>query len=105
VQLRPSEERQPADAPAMRTDGAFGLGARDLMRWIMSVSYMIGGVAHLALAANFCKLCQIGCLFVEWWSDCEIAGSVALASTPLRRLAGKSLRSTRSASFPQTSNT
>jgi uncharacterized membrane protein len=53
----------------------------------MSVFYMIGGVAHLASADKFLQIVP------DWVSFprvvvCEIASSVALASTPLRRLAG-----------------
>jgi uncharacterized membrane protein len=62
------------------------------MRWIMASFYLLAGIAHLTLTDKFL-------LIVPDWVPsprtvvlvtgvCEIAGSIALLSTRLRRLAG-----------------
>jgi uncharacterized membrane protein len=67
-------------------------GARFVMRWIMTAFYLAAGIAHLAVTDKFL-------LIVPDWVPlpravvlvtgiCEIAGSIALMSPQLRRLAG-----------------
>jgi uncharacterized membrane protein len=67
-------------------------GARFVMRWIMTAFYLAAGIAHLTLTDKFL-------LIVPDWVPlprevvlatgiCEIAGSIALTSPRLRRLAG-----------------
>jgi uncharacterized membrane protein len=66
--------------------------ARRVMRWIMAGFYTLAGIAHLTLTDIFLQI-------VPGWVPapravvlvtgiCEIAGSMALLSTRLRRLAG-----------------
>jgi uncharacterized membrane protein len=62
------------------------------MRWIMAGFYTLAGIAHLALTDKFLPIVP------DWVPSpravvlatgiCEIAGSIALLSTRLRRLAG-----------------
>jgi uncharacterized membrane protein len=77
---------------------------RAVMRWIMSAFYLAAGIAHLALTDKFL-------LIVPDWVPlpravvlatgiCEIAGSVALMSPRLRRLAGIMLALYAVAVFP-----
>jgi uncharacterized membrane protein len=68
------------------------LGARRVMRWIMAGFYTLAGVAHLTLTDKFLPIVPDWVPFphavVLATGICEIAGSIALLSTRLRRLAG-----------------
>jgi uncharacterized membrane protein len=83
--------RENSGSRNLHDDGRIGR-ARLVMRWIMTTFYALAGVAHLTLTDKFL-------LIVPDWVPspravvlltglCEIAGSIALASTRLRRLAG-----------------
>ena len=62
------------------------------MRWIMAGFYTLAGVAHLTLTDKFLPIVPDWVPFphavVLATGLCEIAGSIALLSTRLRRLAG-----------------
>jgi uncharacterized membrane protein len=62
------------------------------MRWIMAGFYTLAGIAHLALTDKFLPIVPDWVPFpravVLATGICEIAGSIALLSTRLRRLAG-----------------
>jgi uncharacterized membrane protein len=79
-------------ASGARYLGARCLGARDVMRWIMAVFYLAAGIAHLTLTGKFLLIVPDWVPFpravVLSTGICEIAGSIALVSTRLRRLAG-----------------
>lgn len=66
-------------------------GARLVMRWIMTAFYMLAGIAHLTLTEKFVLIVPDWVPFahavVLLTGICEIAGSVALAGTRLRRAA------------------
>ena len=66
--------------------------ARHVMRWIMAGFYMLAGIAHLTLTDKFLLIVPDWVPFpravVLATGVCEIAGSIALLSTRLRRLAG-----------------
>jgi uncharacterized membrane protein len=69
--------------------------ARAVMRWIMASFYMLAGIAHLTLTDKFLLIVPDWVPFpravVLATGVCEIAGSIALLSTRLRRLAGAML--------------
>ena len=68
---------------------------RAIMRWILAAFFIAGGVAHLAVPAEFLKITP------DWVSFaprvifvtglCEIAGVLALVTKPLRTSAGIAL--------------
>jgi uncharacterized membrane protein len=66
--------------------------ARLVMRWIMATFYLLAGIAHLTLTDKFLLIVPDWVPFpravVLVTGLCEIAGSVALAGTRRRRLAG-----------------
>jgi uncharacterized membrane protein len=66
--------------------------AREIMRWIMATFYALAGIAHLALTDKFLLIVPDWVPFprtvVLVTGICEIAGSIALAGTRLRRPAG-----------------
>ena len=66
--------------------------ARLVMRWIMVTFYALAGIAHLTLTDKFLLIVPDWVPFpgavVLLTGLCEIAGSIALISTRLRRLAG-----------------
>jgi uncharacterized membrane protein len=66
--------------------------ARLVMRWIMITFYMVAGIAHLGLTDKFLLIVPDWVLFpravVLLTGICEIAGSIALAGTRFRWLAG-----------------
>ena len=66
-------------------------GARLIMRWIMAVFYLLAGVAHLTLTDKFLPIVPDWVPYprtvVLLTGICEIAGSIALAGTRLRRTA------------------
>ena len=66
--------------------------ARSLMRWIMVTFYGLAGIAHLTVTDKFLLIVPDWVPFrrevVLVTGVCEIAGSIALAGTRLRRLAG-----------------
>jgi uncharacterized membrane protein len=65
---------------------------RAVMRWIMTAFYLAAGIAHLTLTDKFLLIVPDWVPFprevVLATGLCEIAGSIALASPRLRRLAG-----------------
>ena len=67
-------------------------GARFVMRWIMATFYLLAGIAHLTLTDKFLLIVPDWVPFpravVLLTGICELAGSIALAGTRLRRLAG-----------------
>jgi uncharacterized membrane protein len=67
-------------------------GARLIMRWIMAVFYMLAGIAHLTLTDKFLPIVPDWVPYprtvVLLTGICEIAGSIALSGTRLRRTAG-----------------
>jgi uncharacterized membrane protein len=71
---------------------SFYAGARRVMRWIMTTFYLAAGTAHLTLTDKFLLIVPHWVPFpravVLLTGICEIVGSIALAGTRLRRLAG-----------------
>jgi uncharacterized membrane protein len=67
-------------------------GTRLVMRWIMTAFYLVAGIAHLVLTDKFLLIVPDWVPFprevVLATGICEIAGSMALTSPRLRRLAG-----------------
>jgi uncharacterized membrane protein len=84
--------RLPADTSTMSARGGRGPGGRDVMRWIMASFYMLAGIAHLTLTDKFLLIVPdwvpVPRVVVLVTGICEIAGSMALLGTRLRRLAG-----------------
>jgi uncharacterized membrane protein len=66
--------------------------ARRVMRWLMAAFYMVAGIAHLTLTDKFLLIVPdwvpLPRVVVLVTGLCEIAGSIALAGTRLRWLAG-----------------
>ena len=68
---------------------------RAAMRWIMAAFYTIAGVAHLVAPDKFLAITPdwvpLAPQVILITGVCELAGAVALVSTPLRRWAGVAL--------------
>src|SRR5258708_4951034 len=87
--------RRPADTRTTGPQGGRGPRGRDVMRWLMASFYLLAGIAHLTLTDKFLLIVPDWVPFpravVLVTGVCEIAGSIALLSMRLRRLAGITL--------------
>jgi uncharacterized membrane protein len=83
---------QPHNAISTEISEAVAPRARPVMRWIMVAFYGLAGIGHLASTDKFVLIVPDWVPFprevVLLTGICEIAGSVALAGTRFRRLAG-----------------
>jgi uncharacterized membrane protein len=84
--------RLPAEASTTGALGGRGPWGRAVMRWIMASFYLLAGIAHLTLTDKFLLIVPDWVPFpravVLVTGICEVAGSIALLSARLRRLAG-----------------
>jgi uncharacterized membrane protein len=69
--------------------------SRAIMRWMMAALYIAAGIAHLAVPEKFLLITPAWVPFAPQvifvTGLCEVAGAVALVTTPLRNWAGYAL--------------
>jgi uncharacterized membrane protein len=93
----------------IQADKALSRGTtRVAMRWVMAVFYFAAGIVHLAAPERFLPIVPdfvpVPHAVVLVTGFCEIAGSVALLTKRLRRLAGVMLAIYAVCVFPATSS-